>query len=629
MSHTTISLLLLSLGLLCIAYPLYRVKQIRLPRVPEWKDLQERICDLTRDDVEATAYSELTKQALVIVLTGRRGYGRLSQVPLALDHIQGAAESLARTFRMLGSQAVVIGLLGTVVTFYTFFGTGEVSGGDGAVVMSTVFGLLRPIYLVNGIALAVAIVLFALGLRASRRGDDACLAAAEAFHRLAESGQSDLAPELVKALEVTAGQFQAFSQQLFQDQFSKIESLLGEVQALGTGLRALVEQIVARSSNEQEVYQALLRQNSATVDALTARLDTGFQLLAQPFLEGIPAMQALAESSRELRIVTDQVVQANIVQLSTQLKVTINQLERATKDLPGAVGASVASAVPSLTEASKNGIRLGVEAAVAPLMADVRAALDEGRSQIAETTKVVIDTAARMDTERKAADQQLQHHLDSAVVLPVVGALRGVGQVVKRLDDDMRAFAALLTTQTEPVKQLLDQAPERIGSEVRTVLDQLRRPYSDALEGVRAGVDQLSARTAGLQSVMNDATEQLAKGVALSVDHHEALRGGLNEIRDHLRLTEAEHERLRVAIEQSAEKLAAASKESSEHLLSGLGERVATPIVDSFSVESGRSAESRHQLATAITEKIGAVHGELRSLGGVLTNNQEDRSRAN
>jgi hypothetical protein len=540
-----IELLLALVGAATIAWPVFELRALRLPRLSEWARVRDDIAALTRDDIEATSYSPVTKQALQLVLARKAGYGRLANIPLALDHIQAAAESLAKAYRALGSQAVVIGLLGTVLTFFLFFSSTDARAAaataDSGRAIDAVFTHLKPIYGINGIAIFVAIWFFNLSARARRVGDAACLAAAHAFHSLEESGQSDLAPELVNALEATAGQFQAFSQRLFEDQFAKIESLLGEVQVLGTGLRSLVEETVARSSKDEEVYQALLRQSSATVDALTARLDAGFQLLAQPFLQGIPAMQALAESSAALKSVTQEVLQANIVQLTTQLKLAVTQLDRATRDLPASVSGAVEHSVAQVQQATREGTEAGIKTVLSPAAASIETAVSGGIGRIGEIAEMVVETIRESERARSSADDALKRYVEAQVVGPVVQYLIALSRTVDHLDDDVRLFARDLAAQLDPIKTALEAAPSQMSGQLKIAVDDFRGPIASSVDSVREAVAALHAETSRGATAMT----QLANGLPHAVgESSDRLLHGLLALRNDLRSLNADKARL-------------------------------------------------------------------------------------
>ena len=398
--------------------PAWRMRGISLPSEAEWTEVAERIVEIRRDFVDEDTFHPTTKQALKLMLGREPGYGRLTYLPLALDTIQGSADFVARTYRALSSQAIIVGLLGTVATFFTLFLSENLArqGTPAAAqeVAQRVLAHLTIIYLVNAVAIGIASWLYHLSWKAKHAGELAALAASSAFSRLAEGGEASLAPELAAALDRSAEQFRGFSESLFNGQFQRLESLLGQIEGLGKAMRELVREVVAQNQRDQGVFQAQLRETSTSIERVTQRMDEGFKLLAQPFLQGIPAMQSLAESADGLKSAADSVLKANVVVTTTQLKIAASALDRTVKEMPELIRAALEQATGSVRESSQQGVELGVRSALEPVMRDWAAAakalettvveplgthLAEGAASLAALNKAISDFS-RADAER-------------------------------------------------------------------------------------------------------------------------------------------------------------------------------------------------------------------------------------
>jgi hypothetical protein len=369
-SELVIIIVTLLVWALWVLRPAIQVFRSWLPNEDEWMRVRGEIKSLQRDLVDETEYHSNTKQALKLVLTREAGYGRVAYVPLALDVIQAPADQVSRTCRALSAQSIVLGLVGTVLTFAFLFGSHQLATGNTTAPIAQTIAMkvlehLSGIYFINTFAIIAGFVLYHRGWVSKQRGDRAGLAATEAFAELTEGGDASLAPELAAALERTAQEFRRFSESLFNDQFAKIERLLGQVKGLGDGIRELVKETVAQNKKDQGVLQAQLRENSTAVERVTQRLDDGFKLLAQPFIQGIPAMQTVSEASEQLKLAADAFVKADLSGIAGHLGTATVSLEEVLRQTPSQVAEGVLAAGVTLRDVTREALQASLHSAFA------------------------------------------------------------------------------------------------------------------------------------------------------------------------------------------------------------------------------------------------------------------------
>ncbi|BCS31404.1 hypothetical protein TBR22_A06050 [Luteitalea sp. TBR-22] len=440
-------------GVLLISVVVWHVRtalSLHVPTATEWAGISERITSLSKDVVDVSDYSENARRALDLVLTNEPGYGRLAAIPQAMELLIEPVEAAARLLRTASSQVVMIGLLGTVLIFAITFQSADVS--DPAALLTH----LKFIYWVNAVGLFVSVLLLLASMRARAAGEHAVRIAGKALHLLQDSGSSNLAPELVKALEVSASQFQQFSQQLFNDQFAKIQTLLGSVQGVGTSLHALVDQVVVKAADERTAFEATSRQHVVAIEALTQRLDQGFQLLATPFLEGIPAMHGLTQAAQALQKSSDDVMKANVAQAVAQLKVATQGLNRILEGLPQQVAQATSEANAAVRESTVNAVQAALENAITPLSGRI----EESGNQLTTHLRGLLTSWAKfMDEQRRArlaGDEQMTQSLSK-----ISGALRtdmaNVASVLETLNESARLLPGAVRHQMDAGAQRIEQ----------------------------------------------------------------------------------------------------------------------------------------------------------------------------
>ena len=314
--------------------PWLSIRTAPRPGVKEWQEIAKRIQRLTADDIVDTRWSEPSKSALQLVLrTATPGAGRLENVPFALDTVHAPFGRAESEYRALSSQSIVLGLLGTVVTFTLLFASNPYETSAAADATGKLLAKLSTVYLVNAIALFFG-ACFAYQYRRIRdEGDTVVAIAQSAFARLHDDVERSSGPLIATALERGESQSHLYPKQLFEEHFRGLGALLGEVRGVGEALRTLVNRMVDQTGGERETVRAAVRENAATVERLTERLDEGFKLLAQPFLQGIPAMDSLAVSAEAIRESTREAL-SQFAAVIDQFRESAERIERLAAGLP-------------------------------------------------------------------------------------------------------------------------------------------------------------------------------------------------------------------------------------------------------------------------------------------------------
>ncbi len=463
--QTAIFLVALTVWVFAVVVPALRLSRAWLPHESEWESVRADIRELTRDDVPNESYHETTKQALQLVLTGVPGFGRLGQVPLALDVIVAPTDSMSRTLRSLSAQSIVLGLAGTVVTFATLFGTQEFEPGpDAKNAVASVLQHLSVIYILNSVAIVTSFSLYHWAWVTKRRGEDAATAAGRAFAELQEGGAFAIAPELASALERTAREFREFAEILFNGQFSKIEMLLGQVAGLGSGIQALVRETVAQNGRDQGILQAQLREHSTSLERITERLDSGFKLLAQPFIQGIPAMQALDEAAQGLKRATDALSVAQLPAVAEQLRTSTRALSHQVEEAPKHFKRVLDDTGAAIANATKNGLSDGLQEVVARRREDQERALSSLTAQL-------IAAAGEL---RATSDHQ--------------SGIRGAALI-----DALGRYVARIETPLVNLPNHLDRTTNAQTSAIDALSNDVIRAIDRATEVARASRDQTAA----------------------------------------------------------------------------------------------------------------------------------------
>jgi hypothetical protein len=482
-SDVLIAILTAIVWLLCVGWPtIALVRRIALPDEREWQRIKEHIKNLHRDLVDDADYSETTKQALKLVLTREPGYSRAGYLSLALDVIQAPADYIARTAKALSAQSIVVGLCGTVVTFAALFSrelaVAHANAATAQNLAASVVEHLRLIYLINAFAIGVALVLYHVGWWAKHRGERACFAASAAFAETIEGTDASLAPELAAALDRSAAEFRRFSETLFTDQFSKIERLLGQVKVLGDGIKELVKETVAQNKRDEGVLQAQLRENSTAIERITQRLDEGFKLLAQPFIQGIPAMETVTEAAGQLKEAVDKFAAADITSAMRQMASAAAVFEHATTELPSTMSAAIEGSGAAIKDATCVSIETALRSALVAASDDRRRfleAMHEQQTAEVENLKRFLTNmtvrlqrnstiaASKMVTAFERFPSQLESSLE-----PVRAAIAAQNTVVERMHSSIDATVASATASLgSSVATHVGKASDAIVSELR------------------------------------------------------------------------------------------------------------------------------------------------------------------
>ncbi len=485
-----------------VLHPWWKISRTPRPTIGEWNDIAGKIGKLTADDIEDNRWSEKSKAALKLVLRTEPGAGRLSNVPLALDILQAPFDHADGEYRALSSQSIVLGLFGTVITFALLF-----LSGINSVEVKSLLAKLSTVYVVNAVALTLGAIFFNKHRRIRGEGEKVLWLAQSALARLKDATDSNLAPEIAAALDRSATQFQAYSRQLFDDHFRSIGSLLGEVRGVGETLRSLVNQMLEQAGHERESIRATVRENAASLERLTGRLDEGFKLLAQPFLQGIPAIDALAKNA----LVFEQGARSAFTQLSeasAQLRSSAERLEQTAALLPGQTERLLSEAGHKLATEAGAAVGQAVATHFAP--------------QVERYTAAAATAAQSM--ERNTDSLACVVRLAYTQVAEAAGQLQGAANRVASVADG-------LPGQTE---RLLADAGQRLAGEAGAAVGQaITSHLGPQVEQLATSVDtatqSLGSSAAAMVGVAREVSE--ARVAQAAVD----LRGAVRELEEIIR----------------------------------------------------------------------------------------------
>ena len=433
----------------------------RLPLVAEWTDLQGRIGGYQRDTVGAVlTLSEPTKHALSLVLSRNEGYGRLRNVPLALDIVSAPLESSARTLRALSGQAIVIGLGGTVSMFCVLFV--RLKGTQSENLFTQVNDHLLWIYAVNGFCIAAAAIFGHIARARRQEADDVLHLANLTFGQLEEAGDEVIGPELAAALKDSAELFRRSSEELFTTQFGKVEALLEEVKILGTAITSVVKEVTENAGIERErVFQALLHEERARTDAFVERLDSGFKLLAQPFLQGIPAMAAMTEAATSLEKAGAVIVKSNVSATLTKLTETVQQLETVQRGLPDAIGQATTEAVDIANK--------GIRETLSKTLEEFGKVAENLRSDFADLHGSIENLPSALQKNRQEADAAVVASI-AAIGARLSSALGLLEKRVATSDENLRKLLDSVRDEFHQLHKLLEQLPTELNRERQSLL---------------------------------------------------------------------------------------------------------------------------------------------------------------
>jgi biopolymer transport protein ExbB/TolQ len=381
---------------LLVARPYFQLRKVRTPTPQEWRFLQQevqsqsgsvaRIRLLRREEVFSHPglgqLAEDTRHALGLVLGRDAGYGRLSFLPIAIDEATASLERLVHTLRVLGSQAVIVGLLGTSVTFFAAF---RAVNQDQSHVVFVVTEHLGSIYFLNALCIGVAILLFDKARRLARVADEVATEARRALSLLEEGAGASLKPDLVAALNESSRQLGTIYRELFDNQLREIAGLASKLQAVSDLIADLAKGVRESARNDVEAVRALEREHQAVAESLLQRLDMGFQLLAQPFLQGIPAIKSLTTSSEALSQVAGDLAGSDLVAAVQRQEAASSELQR--------VLAELATALNSLVLPEAQALRESLRVLPAEVEMAMVSASGQSAPQLASATKAAVAEA--------------------------------------------------------------------------------------------------------------------------------------------------------------------------------------------------------------------------------------------
>lgn len=435
-------LLVLAAYLLWMAF-----RALRMPHGSsgEWTRLRQEtafqrgtapyIRTLTRVGLHAdaqTSFSEDTGHALSLVLTQHPGYGRLALVPQALDEAVAGTERKARALRSVASQAIILGLLGTTLTFALWFFSNESKVGDakrkqgaavstaavndpgqGTDLVADLMRHLKVIYLVNAVAIAFSLVFFARAHHVRAMEDEISREARRTLGLLEEGAGANLQPDLVAALEESSRRLGGIYHDLFDNQLREVRDLASKLEGLSGVIESLATGVQKASQTDVEALRAVERNHQASLEELTRKLDGGFQLLAQPFLQGIPAIGQLTRAARALEQVADRVVESHVADALEKARAAIDALTVATQNLPREARLHL----------------IGPPDAVAgPLSRSVREGVIQGTTRTAET----VSALERAIQSLAKTTQDLPVQIGAAVAKTTQGASAGVADAAQK-----------------------------------------------------------------------------------------------------------------------------------------------------------------------------------------------------
>ncbi len=498
MATTTTALLLAVLPCVLILYSAYlNWKGYRnLPRCHDWKSVGNSL-DYT-DVQDAVQNFPKLRNYLETVLTDRHGHVRPGSVHRSLDLFAAEIDHFSRAFRSLSGLAVLCGLGITAI----FLAWSLRSASEGSILNPTT---LKNVYVPNAICICVALLLLWLNYLSRQNAEKAYLEATRVLSRLQEIDPENVDPRLIQALQTVASKFREWGQSFYSEHFGAIQSILNEMQGLSTQVRNYLLQALNEAQQSGQEIQLLLRELQRGAERVRVSLDEGFKLLAQPFIQGVPASREVLEAAETLKKTIAGLQELRWDTSLQDFAKEVAELRSAIDTLPDQVCSSLAGVKDSISSSTRSAIHESLMPAVHAIH---EANLPDAAQRIVEGMDLLKKTLSEIPNV-------FRENLDG--LLPVIAS--GVRQAVQ--DSISPAFqelaelrisesAAQMTASMQNLTETMVTFPERIQQGFSGVKEQFTEGAGRALkESLAPAVqDLVQADVSGSVRMLNETVRQ-------------------------------------------------------------------------------------------------------------------------
>jgi len=502
-SVTVTTLILIVAGAICIpilAFALKTWKDYRdLPDEKDWNNVKRCIdWEALRQD------SPKLRKYLDIVLSDHPGHIRTASAPRALDLFAAEIDHLSFSFRSLSGVAVLCGLGFTAVVLAWSLH----SPPEGQILDTNI---LKNLYLPNAICIVLALVLLACHYLLRRSGEKAYLAASRELASLREETPENVDPRLVQALDTVASKFRQWGHEVYRDHLDSVRNVLDEIKGLSNQVQRYVQEALAHTAQNSDDINLVLSKIDQGSERLRLSLDEGFKLLAQPFIQGVPAANEVRETAQILQTAIGELQglgwDASLKSFATELR----ELRATIHTLPKEVVASLAGVSESISSATR--------AAVAESFAPAVQAIHEARvpdsaQQIVETLKLLRESLK----EILSAVQNQTAGLPGTIASAVEEAIRyTLTPAVKELTEARFAdSAAEMRAAAEGLTQAVTELPDKVQRSLSGVSELFTGAAEKALRDSLAPAvkDLVQADVAGSVRRLDESTKQWKDSIA-------------------------------------------------------------------------------------------------------------------
>lgn len=422
-------------------------KDKNVPTEDEWKAIGEHIDELgsgmladpktIAELIGWTAVSGTTLEALRLVLTEDPGTARPGKLSGAVDLVGAVGELRAKTLRSLSTLAIMLGLLATAVTFVIAFGSSVL--GNGVVDPSQIVAHLWVVYAANGAAIFCASWLFYKHRLVREDGERAAAMAETVLGRLEEGGLGKDDPRFAAMVEGLTKQLENWTRTFLDVIVTQLNGLVTGMTASSDALTDAVKTIAAQGQSSNDHALTLAQSVNAQIEALATSIDDGFNILAQPFAQGAPAIDRLKEASQALE--RSGRALAPIPNYMEQLLGASEKANTLVAELPTQMSGAMGTATVAIIDGAKSGIEEGARAALKELRDETKAnaeALDRKLDAMTAAFTHSLTTLAGAVSELAASNAR------AAETAPKACEARKIDTTLSALHRDMTTVAELL-----------------------------------------------------------------------------------------------------------------------------------------------------------------------------------------
>jgi hypothetical protein len=350
------------------------------PEAKEWQNLHVRIRDLTRQDLEGLSLTEPTHSALNMVLTDRPGVANKHNLPIALQILDDAGAHAAASIRSLATISVFIGLFGTALVFAQILPDMDNQ--------SNVLEKMSAVYMVNGIAIALALIIYAFSRFIEERVHEVSCIATIILSQLPDRDESDVDPLLLSTLrEMTHQMQQQFQEGMGkwqEQQLGDIRAITAEIRGLADGIRQSVQTLSQHAETDTKAILESIRSTQVSVESSAIRLESGLGKLAS---DGAPAIAALVASADSLGESTRRFEKSGALSAVSAMKECADDLRKSIVALPDALDNALTAGATRMEAAAADHMQTAASVSVAALDASTRrmaSALSDGMFRLPE-----------------------------------------------------------------------------------------------------------------------------------------------------------------------------------------------------------------------------------------------------